>query len=121
MLLDCDGAQRRSVDTAISVNALLKKLDKEGHDKKLRGICTDNGGSGTGDSFATALGEVDRVDNKLFFMVTCMIHALQQMVAGPIEVYCGPGGLKTDTLLQMVHTAYNLQQQHEARNGRKCG
>ena len=56
-LLDCDAAEGSSDDASTAIDALMVKLDAEGENtrKMISGCCTDNGGGGTGDSFAVAL------------------------------------------------------------------
>ena len=114
--LDIDVADGTSEATAKAIDASMKKIDVPGKEKKkTSGSVSDAGGGGTGYSAARNIQNVGRAIDAMgeYLVATCSLHGLQLTLGNPILKCCGEGGLGKRTLLQMLHSAYNLQLQYE--------
>ena len=76
---------------------------------------SDAGRGGAGYSAARNIQNVGRAIDAMgeYLVATCSLHGLQLTLGNPILKCCREGGLGKRTLLQMLHSAYNLQLQYE--------
>jgi hypothetical protein len=44
-----------------------------------------------------------------YLVVSCTLHAIQIALANPVEKAMGKGSFGARTMMQMLHSAYNLQ------------
>ena len=75
---------------------------------KVQGGMTDPGGGGVGEGLKCELIIKNRA-NDTYISGTCSIHALLVALSVPIIKLMGDGGLGKSNLLQLLHSAYNLQ------------
>ena len=113
--LDIDSSGNSSADVAESIDASLRKVDSILKRIRVSVFSSDAGGGGTGNR---GMSEVINVDCAMenvqeLIVVTCAIHAFQLTLSNPMIQCCGEGGLLRRNLLQMLHSAYNLQHQYE--------
>ena len=87
------------------MDAPLKKI-------KLSVATSDSGGGGVTFSLYKNLSIKDRTTSD-YLVGRCSIHAIQLALGNPIKKTFGEGGLLKRNMLQLLHTAYNLQNEFE--------
>ena len=111
LTLDIDLVDGSSRDAAASIDASFKKIDLPTKKIILWGSGTDSGGGGVRESLKVELLKMDRIigNGNTYLIATCSIHCIQLCLSHSIRQCYGDGGLGRQTLLQILHTAYNLQ------------
>ena len=72
-------------------------------------LLTDSGGAGVMEECANKLKAAGIAINGVI-VVPCTIHALQMLLANGVEKWMGEGELGTRNMIQMLFTAYSLQE-----------
>ena len=100
-----------SVSAAQNIDHSLQLYDTPTNRVTLDNQCTDAGGGGTREDLGRRLATTNRVRNTNEYNIsTCSLHALNLTLSSATELTMGPGGLKKQTALQLLHSAYNLSQ-----------
>ena len=109
-LLDLDAAGGSNNEAADAIDFSMKKIDPLPPKIRLKvqGGMTDAGGGGVGEGLKRELITKNRA-NDTYISGTCAIHALSVALSVPIIKLMGDGGLGKSNLLQLLHSAYNLQ------------
>lgn len=111
-LLDIDVTAGCTEDCGDAIANSLSVVGCKGNDTdtfKLRGSSSDSGGAGTGDGLADAL-KARKLTHQILLIVGCSIHCLQLQLSRPITELMGDGGLDKQNVMQMLHSAYDLQE-----------
>ena len=114
--LDFDATGGTSEETSEGIHHSLSKLDLPDRPLVLNGQHGDAGGGGTSSSLKDWLAKKNRIidnDESEYLMTTCTLHGIQLTLSNPILSCFGSGGLEKRNILQMLHSAWNLQQQYE--------
>ena len=116
-LLDVDCCDEDFVDSAVAIEAELRRVWPPEMPIRLYGQCTDSGGGGTLFSLARDLKKLHLCAPE-YFVDSCSLHDLQTALRNAAEQVLGVG--RTDensahmqTAMQMLHGCYNLQNWHE--------
>jgi hypothetical protein len=56
--------------------------------------------------------------NETHLVASCMLHAIQIASANPVKKAMGEGSLGAHTMMQMLHSAYHLQESMEFSESR---
>ena len=75
---------------------------------KLASCCTDNGGGGVLEESATKLKERGLTLPR-FIVSNCCVHTHQISLSHGIQTYFGSGSINKKNVMQMMHSAYDLQ------------
>ena len=110
-ILDIDGSEGTSEACADAIQHSLKKINDV---IKLLGQCTDSGGGGVLDSLADEL-RTRHLTQENYLISACTLYALQLALANPVKKTFGEGGLEKRTMMQMLHSCYDLQECFEAK------
>eukprot|EP00978_Attheya_sp_CCMP212_P048098 scaffold473164_cov149-Attheya_sp.AAC.1 len=111
--LDSDASRKTDTDVAGALHSSLKQVDKYRNEEKISkasGQCSDSGGGGTIESVTEALRLVDRVDNFVYHVSACCLHAQSKALQNSVEFNYGEGGLGNNNFLQLLHTCWSLQE-----------
>ena len=109
-LLDIDGAGSTSKECANAIkNSLCKMMPAFARLAVFVGITTDSGGGGVLESLATEMEQVGIGQTEYFAVAGCALHGLQLGFSNGIKAAFGEGGLGKRTLLQLLHSCYDLQ------------
>ena len=107
------GAGDSSIDAATAIDHALKVYDYPDSRVLFSGHGTDAGGGGTREDLLQKLIAVNRVRNSIAYIwTTCALHGLNLCLSSPTTRTMGEGGLLKRTVLQLLHSAYNLSQQY---------
>ena len=107
------GAGDSSIDAATAIDHALKVYDYPDSRMLFSGHGTDAGGGGTREDLLQKLIAVNRVRNLILYIwTTCALHGLNLCLSSPTTRTMGEGGLLKRTVLQLLHSAYNLSQQY---------
>ena len=111
-LLDADGAAGKTIDASDSINFSMTRIDfTELPKTKLGAQMTDAGGGGVGSDLARALDTKNRItDITRYLQPTCALHGWQLALSNPIQRLIGEGSLNAMNAMQLLHSAYNLQE-----------
>ena len=106
----CDGTDR---DTATTWDFSLQKIDDES-----KAILNDNaidaGRGGTGIGLGKELHSVGcTVSTDDFLVVTCLLHVHSLTFSSPITKYIGTGAIRNRTVLQLLYSVYELQEEYK--------
>ncbi len=108
--LDIDGCGGTSAAGASAIEAATK-TSYGGVIKEFGSSTTDAGGAATGKSFVDEMRPLGLVSEYNFFTATCALHALQLGFRLGIEQSLGPGSLKNQNAMQLLHSLSDLQKQ----------
>lgn len=77
----------------------------------LSGSGTDTGGGGVCESLKAELLKMKQIigNDNTYLIAVCVIHWIQLCLSTSMRKRCGNGGFGRQTLLQVLHIAYNLQ------------
>ena len=106
-MLDLDGSGDSSKDCAQAICHSLKKF--EGSVEQLSGQTTDSGGGGTLNSLRDEMVAL-KIVKPDYLVANCTLHSQQILLKGPTEDVFGDGGLGKRIVMQLLHSAYDLQQ-----------
>ena len=106
-LLDLDGSGDSRKECAQAIGHSLKKL--EGSVQQLSGQTTDSGGGGTLNSLRDEMVALN-ITKEDYLVANCTLHSQQILLKGPTEDVFGDGGLGKRNVMQLLHSAYDLQQ-----------
>jgi hypothetical protein len=109
--LNCDGSNGCQ-DVADLIDHIMKWIQYyvPNHDKpRSSSMSADSGGGGTGDSCVESLTRNGLVDPFIFYCASCIMHALSRPLQVAFENHFGKGGLFKKTILQVLHTAWSIQ------------
>ncbi len=88
----------------------LKKLTGTQPGFKLGGCTTDSGGGGTGHSLHRHMDDLQLcVSADAYLVGFCCLHTLQLTLCGALNNTIGAGGIENRNALQLIHAAYDLQ------------
>ena len=106
-------AGNSSVDGAKGIDSSLNLYDFEEERVQLVSGGTDAGGGATREDLGLKLNERQRVENiGEYIASTCSLHGMNLTLASPTSLTMGDGGFHKRTVMQLLHTAYNLSQQY---------
>lgn len=111
-LIDIDVTAGNTVDCGNAIANSLSKIGCKGLPTdvfKLRGSSSDSGGAGVGDGLGDQL-KAKHLTHLVLLIVGCGIHCLQLQLSRPVIKYMGDGGLDRSNMMQMLHSAYDLQE-----------
>ena len=120
IVLDSDVCDGTDSDTVNALDFSFRKLDPiDGPKIQFFGQGTDAGGGGTSTGLGREMINLHRLapDEKCFIN-TCSIHAHNVCIKSPAEKYLGSGSISNRNCLQLVFTAYALQNEFEPREFR---
>ena len=113
VLVDVDKSGGSSNECALALKHSMKKLTgEETLTVKLAGQMTDSGGGGTLESVAKEL-KVLGLQNDIYSIGSCTLHLLQLALATPMKKAFGDGGTNNLNVMQLLHSCYNLCNNHE--------
>jgi hypothetical protein len=110
-VLDIDASEGTSEGCAEAIQHSMKKV----HNTialVLKEQTTDSGGGGV----LQLLGKQSQkrgLCNVPYLVGSCTLHAIQIALANPVKKAMGKGSLGARTMMQMLHSAYNLQESME--------
>lgn len=112
--LDIDASGGSSEDCSEAISHSLKKIGPV----KLQGQCMGSVGGGTGKSLHNSLQNLGMTHER-YYISFCSLHILQLCLSNPVKAVFGEGGLDCDgypkrNVMQLVHSAYNLQDHHQS-------
>ena len=111
--IDIDGAGSSSKEAADAINNSIEKVRPVFDSIKFFGQTTDSGGGGVLESlhrFLAALGLcTSKWAYEYYAVAGCGLHGLQLGFANGMKAAFGEGGLRIRTLLQLLHSCYDLQ------------
>ena len=110
--IDSDVAHGDNQDCANAIGYSLKKMGVHGNEQdafKLKGFSADSGGAGTKEGLGDLLVEAKLTDD-WFVIITCAIHCLQLQLSNSVKKMLGDGGLFVQNMMQLGHSAYDLQE-----------
>ena len=116
-LLDVEKSGGFSKDAAFAIAHSTARLHLD-EDFVYRGSCTDAGGGGVGNSLRDAL-KVEHLTHDDFLVAFCGLHGINLLLQVPIETFSGQSGIEARTGLQVIHSAYDLQQAQGVRVSRE--
>jgi hypothetical protein len=111
-MLDINAADNKSYDAASAIDTSLRKIDRPETKRKLAGHGSDAGRGGTGTSLYVCLKQKDRAE-EYYLIATCSLHGWQRVLGNAIEGCSGGGGMYKRDMLQMLHTAFQIQEEFE--------
>jgi hypothetical protein len=86
----------------------MKRISDSDEPRQLASTATDSGGGGVLESLGDELMERNLLtDNR--FIASCNLHGVQRPLVNAVEGYMGDGGLGKRTLLQLLHSLFDLQ------------
>jgi hypothetical protein len=86
----------------------MKRLSISDVPRQLASTATDSGGGGVLESFCEALEKRNRLIFKKF-IASCNLHGIQRPLVNAVEAFMGDGGVGKRTLLQLLHSLFDLQ------------
>jgi hypothetical protein len=107
--LDIDASKGSSSACAEAIDHSLQKLIAV---LLLAGQSTDSGGGGVLEDLAKYLAE-QKVTQKIYWVASCTLHAIQLALSNPVKRAFKEGKLGTRSMMQMLHTVYDLQESME--------
>jgi hypothetical protein len=110
-VLDVDASEGTSKGCAKAIEHSMKKLNHM-IALLLTGQTTDSGGGGVLESLMEELKQRN-LCNPTYLAVSCALHAVQMLLANPVKKTLGKGKLEKRNMMQMLHSAYNLQESME--------
>jgi hypothetical protein len=108
-VLDIDASEGNSSSCGEAIDHSLKKLI---YAIKLLGQTTDSGGGGVLEKLAEALKKRNLCQDN-YAVANCTLHAIQLTLSNPVKVSFGEGGLGCRTMMQLLHSVYDLQDSFE--------
>jgi hypothetical protein len=90
----------------------MKKVNKSTIALPFKGQTTDSGGGGVLESLGNQLKKRD-LCSPSYLVASCTLHAIQIALANPVKKAMGEGSLEARTMMQMLHSAYDLQESME--------
>jgi hypothetical protein len=110
--LDIDASEGTSAACADAIEHSLAKVCTALKILILSGQSTDSGGGGVLESFATKLNEKG-LCKEVYHVANCTLHAIQLTLSNPVKVAFMEGGLEKRSMMQMLHSMYDLQESLE--------
>ena len=114
MVIDSDICEGTCEKTVIAIDLSFTKLDTISEKKKLCSQATDAGEGGTGIDLVREIQGCNRMlleDDYIFCTYSLYGHNLA--IQSPTKKFLGTGRVSYRNCLQLVFTAYHLQQQFE--------
>jgi hypothetical protein len=108
-VLDIDASEGTSEGCAEAIQHSMKKVNKSTITLPLKGQTTDSGGGGVLESLGNQLKKRD-LCSPTYLVASCTLHAIQIALANPVKKVMGEGSLGARTIMQMLHSAYDLQE-----------
>jgi hypothetical protein len=110
-VLDIDASEGTSEGCAEAIQHSMKKV----HNTialLLKGQTTDSGGGCVFESLGKQ-SQKRGLCNATYLVASCTLHAIQIALANPVKKAKGEGSLGARTMMQMLHSAYDLQESME--------
>jgi hypothetical protein len=110
-VLDIDASERTLEGCAEAIQHWMKKV----HNTialLLKGQTTDSGGGCVLESLGKQL-QKRGLCNATYLVASCTLHAIQIALANPVKKAKGEGSMGARTMMQMLHSTYNLQESME--------
>eukprot|EP00978_Attheya_sp_CCMP212_P017890 scaffold48234_cov60-Attheya_sp.AAC.4 len=101
------------MDVGEALDSSLKQVDKYIYQEEISeasGQCSGSGGGGTIESVTKALRLADRVDNFVYYVSACCLHAQSKALQNSVEFNYGEGDLGNNNFLQLLHSCWSLQE-----------
>jgi hypothetical protein len=111
-VLDIDASEGRSEGCAEAIQHSMKRANKTTITLPLKGQTTDSGGGGVLELLGNQLKKRDMCSQP-YLVALCTLHAIQIALANPVKKAMGEGSLGARTMMQMLHSAYDLQESVE--------
>jgi hypothetical protein len=111
-VLDIDASEGTSEGCAEAIQHSMKKLNNTLALLILTGQTTDSGGGGVLESLMEELKKRD-LCTPTYLVASCTLHAIQIALANPVKKTLGEGALGARAMMQMLHSAYDLQESME--------
>ena len=108
-VLDIDASEGTSEGCAEAIEHSIKKLNNTIDLLILTGQTTDSGGGGVLESLMEELKKRN-LCTPTYLVASCTLHAIQIALANPVKKTFGEGKLGGRTMMQMLHSAYDLQE-----------
>ena len=112
LVLDIDASEGTSEGCAEAIQHSMKKVNKSAITLPLKGQTTDSGGGGVLESLGNQLRKRN-LCSPTYLVASCTLHAIQIALANPVKKAMGEGSLGARTMMQMLHSAYDLQESME--------
>ena len=110
--IDSDTYALKNIDASHAPDFSMSKIDSNGDVIKLRGVCTDAGGSWLGEGLVLNLDIVGRMKYNWFFS-TWSLHGLNFTMINPIMNLMGSSCIHKHTALQRLFLCYALKNSYE--------
>jgi hypothetical protein len=110
-IFSIDASEGTSEGCAEAIKHSMKKLD-DMIALLLKGQTTDSGGGGVLESLGNKLQKRD-LCKPTYLVASCTLHAIQIALANLVKQSLGEGALGARTIMQMLHSAYDLQESME--------
>ena len=115
-ILDIDASEGTLEGCAEAIKHSMKKVNNT-IALLLKGQTTDSGGGGALELLAKQLEKTD-LCARTYLVESCTLHAIQIALANPVKKAMGKGSLGARTMMQMLHSAYDLQESMEYSESR---
>jgi hypothetical protein len=112
--LDVDASEGMTADCAQAIQHSLKKVNGILEALLLSGTTTDSGGGGVLEKLAEELNLRDLCkEGNVFQIANCTLHAIQLALSNPVKIAFLEGSLGSRSMMQALHSVYDLQQSME--------
>jgi hypothetical protein len=108
-VLDIDASEGRPEGCTEAIQHSLKKVNNTTITLPLKGQTTDSDGGGVLESLGNQLQERD-LCSPTYLVASCTLHAIQIALTNPVKKAMGEGSLGARTMMQMLHSASDLQE-----------
>lgn len=108
VILDIGGTESSSKGAAKAIQHTLQTKIPD-YTAGLSVGTSDSGGGGVLDSLRESLSALGLLNDDFYFVIACTLHALQIGLTNAMNEIMGEGGLGKRTLLQLLHSLFDLQ------------
>jgi hypothetical protein len=108
-VLNINASEGTSEECAEAIQHSMKIVNKSTITLPLKGQTTDSGGGGVSESLGNQLKKRD-LCSPTYLVASCTLHAIQIALANPVKKAMGEGSLGARTMVQMLCSAYDLQE-----------
>jgi hypothetical protein len=108
-VLDIDVSEGTLEGCAEAIQHSMKKVNESTISLPLKGQTTESGVGGVLESLGNQLKKRD-LCSPTYLLASCTLHAIQIALANPVKKAMGEGSLGARTMMQMLHSACDLQE-----------